>query len=124
MADSEIEWTEKVWNPVRGCALVSPGCAHCYAMGMGPITLDGRWRALLEVRKIQREINDEAARSNREPVDLLSAEESARIVELIAAHTWPNGWDGDEPAATKLMAQVVANGSEQPLLYGLEDSDG
>ncbi len=45
MADSDIEWTERVWNPVRGCALVSPGCAHCYAMGMGPITLDGRWRA-------------------------------------------------------------------------------
>lgn len=33
MADSEIEWTEKVWNPVRGCSLVSPGCANCYAMG-------------------------------------------------------------------------------------------
>lgn len=31
MADSEIEWTDKVWNPVRGCTKVSPGCAHCYA---------------------------------------------------------------------------------------------
>lgn len=27
-----IEWTTLVWNPVRGCTLVSPGCTHCYAM--------------------------------------------------------------------------------------------
>jgi len=26
-----IEWTDHTWNPVRGCTLVSPGCAHCYA---------------------------------------------------------------------------------------------
>lgn len=32
MADSDIEWTDKTWNPVRGCALVSPGCTSCYAM--------------------------------------------------------------------------------------------
>ena len=32
MADSNIEWTDKVWNPVRGCSIVSPGCHSCYAM--------------------------------------------------------------------------------------------
>jgi len=32
MTKSKIEWTEKVWNPVRGCALVSAGCKNCYAM--------------------------------------------------------------------------------------------
>jgi len=26
-----IEWTDRTWNPVRGCARVSPGCEHCYA---------------------------------------------------------------------------------------------
>ena len=26
-----IEWTETVWNPVRGCTRVSEGCRHCYA---------------------------------------------------------------------------------------------
>ncbi len=31
MGDSSIEWTEKTWNPVRGCIKVSPGCKHCYA---------------------------------------------------------------------------------------------
>jgi protein gp37 len=28
---SSIEWTEATWNPVRGCAKISPGCKHCYA---------------------------------------------------------------------------------------------
>jgi len=31
-ADSNIEWTDATWNPVRGCAVVSPGCTNCYAM--------------------------------------------------------------------------------------------
>ncbi len=31
-AKSDIEWTDATWNPVRGCALVSPGCENCYAM--------------------------------------------------------------------------------------------
>ena len=28
---SEIEWTDATWNPVRGCTKISPGCSHCYA---------------------------------------------------------------------------------------------
>lgn len=32
MSASKIEWTEKTWNPVRGCSLVSAGCKNCYAM--------------------------------------------------------------------------------------------
>jgi protein gp37 len=28
---SRIEWTHATWNPVTGCAKLSPGCAHCYA---------------------------------------------------------------------------------------------
>lgn len=30
-SDSQIEWTEKTWNPVTGCTKISPGCKHCYA---------------------------------------------------------------------------------------------
>ena len=26
-----IEWTDATWNPVTGCAKISPGCLHCYA---------------------------------------------------------------------------------------------
>jgi protein gp37 len=30
-AHSKIEWTDATWNPLRGCAKISPGCKHCYA---------------------------------------------------------------------------------------------
>ena len=41
MADSKIEWTSKVWNPIRGCTKVSPGCKHCYAERFAE-----RWRGV------------------------------------------------------------------------------
>jgi protein gp37 len=31
---SEIEWTDATWNPISGCAIISPGCTNCYAMRM------------------------------------------------------------------------------------------
>ncbi|OHD37563.1 MAG: hypothetical protein A2086_02200 [Spirochaetes bacterium GWD1_27_9] len=31
MAETKIEWSEHVWNPVTGCTKVSDGCKHCYA---------------------------------------------------------------------------------------------
>ena len=34
MADTSIEWTDATWNPVAGCAVISPGCSNCYAMRM------------------------------------------------------------------------------------------
>ncbi|HVZ28296.1 MAG TPA: DUF5131 family protein [Rhizomicrobium sp.] len=34
MADTSIEWTDKTWNPVAGCTVLSPGCTNCYAMRM------------------------------------------------------------------------------------------
>ena len=33
MADhTHIEWTDATWQPITGCAVVSPGCTNCYAM--------------------------------------------------------------------------------------------
>ncbi len=32
MGDTSIQWTDKTWNPTRGCSLASPGCQNCYAM--------------------------------------------------------------------------------------------
>jgi len=29
-----IAWTDATWNPVTGCAKVSPGCVHCYSERM------------------------------------------------------------------------------------------
>jgi protein gp37 len=34
MADTTIEWTDATWNPVAGCAILTAGCANCYAMRM------------------------------------------------------------------------------------------
>lgn len=31
MGKTSIEWTDKVWNPTRGCSRVSEGCRECYA---------------------------------------------------------------------------------------------
>lgn len=31
---TNIEWTDATWNPVGGCSIKSPGCAHCYAQRM------------------------------------------------------------------------------------------
>lgn len=31
MSDTSIEWTDKTWNPTRGCSRISPGCKNCYA---------------------------------------------------------------------------------------------
>lgn len=31
MGDTKIQWTDRTWNPVRGCSRVSEGCRNCYA---------------------------------------------------------------------------------------------
>lgn len=31
---TNIEWTEKTWNPIVGCSITTPGCTNCYAMRM------------------------------------------------------------------------------------------
>lgn len=31
MGQSNIEWTDKSWNPLRGCTPVSEGCRNCFA---------------------------------------------------------------------------------------------
>ena len=31
MGKTNIEWTDRSWNPVVGCSRVSEGCRHCYA---------------------------------------------------------------------------------------------
>lgn len=31
MAKSKIEWTDEVWNPLRGCSRVTSECINCYA---------------------------------------------------------------------------------------------
>lgn len=85
---------------------------------MGPLTFEARLWALGELLAIQAEVNDAADCLGRPGVDFLNAVEEARIRELIALGTWPNGWDGDEPTADTPMDTVHPDGAIQPLLIG------
>jgi DNA sulfur modification protein DndC len=74
---------------------------------MGPLTLEARAAALEQILDIQA----------RARVDLINAEEEARIRELIAARTFPDKWDGDEPHADTWLDAVHQDGSVQPILF-------
>ena len=88
---------------------------------MGPIHLKARQQALWRLIGIQADVNDAADRLKRPRVDHLNGEELTRIDELIRSGTWPDGWAGDEPHADELVDDYRADGSIQPLLFGLED---
>jgi protein gp37 len=46
---SKIEWTDRTWNPVRGCQRVSPGCKHCYAELQANRQKGGAYAGLVEL---------------------------------------------------------------------------
>lgn len=87
----------------------------------GPLTIAARKWALGEVLSIQSEINAAAAFLDRPSVDIMNAEEEARIRELIAAGTWPDKWDGSEPRADEPLKEIIGqNGLRQPVIdFGL-----
>lgn len=86
---------------------------------MGPLTFDAREIGLARVLAIQSQCNEAARVAGRPQIDILNSEEEARIRELIAAKTWPDGWDGDEPRADEWLDQVFGDGTVQPILGGL-----
>lgn len=90
---------------------------------MGPIHLEARREGLERAIAIQAEVNAEAVKLGRPRVDHINAEEVAAIEEMIANETWPDGWSGEEPVATELMDEYRADGTIQPLLFGLEESE-
>lgn len=69
---------------------------------MGPLTMDGRAYGLSRVLDIQQ----------RAQVNLINAEEEARIRELWAANAWPNRWSGEETQADVLVDQVFVIGKK------------
>jgi DNA sulfur modification protein DndC len=89
---------------------------------MGPLTFEARLMGLDRILTIQNDINAAARSQGRPEISLLSAAEQARIRELIAAETWPDGWEGDEPTANTVMETVYQNGAVQPLLFSAEDA--
>ncbi|KTS30891.1 phosphoadenosine phosphosulfate reductase [Methylobacterium indicum] len=83
---------------------------------LGPITLPVRLAVLEEILSIQAEVNAAAVAGSWPSVDILNAEEEARIRALIAAGTWPDKWSGDEPTGDVPLDAVYPDGSVQPLL--------
>lgn len=83
---------------------------------VGPLTLEARRRGLDVVIDIQDEVNEAAYRLGRPMIDLLNLEEEKRILELIAANTWPRGWDGTEAEGDALVDKINRDGTVQPLL--------
>ena len=46
-----IQWTDKTWNPLRGCSRVSEGCRNCYAEVMASrFSGPGQWAEGLATR--------------------------------------------------------------------------
>lgn len=80
---------------------------------MGPLTFEARLMALGKVLDIQARVNAAGP-----AIDILNTEEEDRIRELIAAETWPQGWDGEEPTADTWMPMVFQDGSTQSYLFG------
>ncbi|WP_322055843.1 phosphoadenosine phosphosulfate reductase domain-containing protein [Burkholderia cenocepacia] len=88
---------------------------------LGPLTFESRLMALDRILSIQNECNRVAQATGRPMIDLIDAEEEARIRELIAAQTWPQGWEGDEPTGDVILDVVYANGAVQPRLFSEEE---
>lgn len=103
-----------------GVELLKSGKIGKNPQRMGPLTLEARLGALGRVLDIQTKVNDEAWRLRRPFIDILNAEEEARIRELIAANTWPEKWNGDEPRGDAWMESIFEDGTSQPLLFPVE----
>lgn len=83
---------------------------------LGPLTFETRRFALARILAIQAEVNAAADLRRRPRVDILNPEEVARIEELIAIGTWPDGWEGTEPTGDVELDKHNRDGSVQPLL--------
>ncbi|MFC4172676.1 phosphoadenosine phosphosulfate reductase family protein [Microvirga sp. GCM10011540] len=99
-----------------GAEILRDGSMAKNPQRMGPLTFEARLMGLARVLEIQAACNEAAERLGRPRLDILSAEEEARIRELIDLGTWPDGWDGDEPTADTPLDLVFPDGSVQPLL--------
>lgn len=84
---------------------------------MGPLTFEARLMGLERVLGIQRNVNAAAAALGRPGMVLIDQDEEARIRELIALKTWPNGWTGDEPNADVWLDRFNCDGTVEPILF-------
>ncbi|MHA3791476.1 phosphoadenosine phosphosulfate reductase domain-containing protein [Sphingomonas sp. YL-JM2C] len=114
-------WLRKPAQRLRksGAERLKDGSIAKNPQRMGPIKLDRRAEALERILGIQARVNAGARRIGmpERGIDLINAEEEARIRALIAARTFPEKWDGNEPGAEQWLDTVYGDGSVQPILY-------
>lgn len=84
---------------------------------IGPLTLNARRYGLAEVLGIQADVNAAARQQGRPTIDLIDAEEQARIEHLIDANTWPNKWDGSELPGDTDIPDVYADSTQNLLPF-------
>jgi DNA sulfur modification protein DndC len=87
----------------------------------GAIRLESRAMFLERVLAIQAEVNAAAERLGRPKQWVIPPGDERRIRDLIAAKTWPRGWDGSEPGADEPMHEVRRNGTIQLDLMAMFD---
>ena len=104
-------WLKRPENRLRkdGTETRKDGSLVANPCRMGPLTFAARQTGLARIKDIQ----------CRAGVNLINAEEEARILELIVAGQWPRGWDGTEPIASMPFDNVNRDGSIQPIMAGL-----
>jgi DNA sulfur modification protein DndC len=112
-------WLRLPENRLRkaGLELLKGGGYASNPQRLGPLTFEARLNALDQILDVQREINTAADERGLHGIDMLDAEEESRIRELIAAETWPDGWEGDEPTGDVPLDKVYEGGVVQPLLF-------
>jgi DNA sulfur modification protein DndC len=103
-----------------GRELRKDGTAASNPQRMGPLTLEARRGFFQRILDLQDRINQAADQQGRPRVDILNHEELKFIEACLIAGLYPDKWDGSEPLATELLPLVHADGTEQPLLWGLK----
>lgn len=113
-----LELKKPVWRKRQpGFQYRKDGTLQTNQQRMGPLTFEARLMGLDTVLRIQDAVNSAAERLGRPGMVLIDAEEEARIRELIAAETWPQGWNGEEPNADVWLDRVNNDGSVEPIMF-------
>lgn len=115
---SLYEWLSRPMNRLKKIERRKDGTVARRPMRLGPLVMSARRRGLETVLDIQARVN-----AGGEPeVSLINAEELARINELIAANTWPQGWTGEEVQGNELIEEARPGRVSLPML-DFEEAD-
>ncbi len=112
----ELRFTRAYRLRKAGIERLKDGSIASNPQRLGPLTMDARRYGLNRILEIQGAVNADAQKLGRPLVDIINAEEEARIRELIDLNTWPQKWSGEEPVGDELLELYHADGSVQPLL--------